>query len=152
MSTESEEPTPRLERYGGGGTNGVYENNYVHAALTDRVICVFEFWLCCDDVCSSYVAAKRKRIYEQVHVCMYVRVTLTLQHVLLLTLEGMMMPFLVVPTAVETNVVRTRRDSNPKRHFSGDEICAFSPSLVMPHGAFLPRLLCRERPRACVMC
>ena len=39
---------------------------------------------------------------------MYVRVTLTLQHVPLLTLEGMMMPFLVVPTAVETNEVRTR--------------------------------------------
>ena len=35
-------------------------------------------------------------------VCMYVRVTLTLQHVSLLTLEDMIMSFLVVPTAVET--------------------------------------------------
>ena len=33
------------------------------------------------------------------HVCMYMRFTLTLQHVSLLTLEG----FLVVPTAVEIN-------------------------------------------------
>ena len=44
----------------------------------------------------------------RVHVCMYVRVKLTLQHVSLLTLAGMIMPFLVVPTAVETNGVRTR--------------------------------------------
>ena len=33
--------------------------------------------------------------------------TLTLQHVSLLTLGGMVMPFLVVPNAVETNGVRT---------------------------------------------
>ena len=34
--------------------------------------------------------------------CLYVRVTLTLQHVSLLTLKGMLMSFLVVSTAVET--------------------------------------------------
>ena len=41
---------------------------------------------------------------------MYVRVTLTVQYDLLPTLEGDIMPFLVVPTttAVETNGVRTR--------------------------------------------
>ena len=33
---------------------------------------------------------------------MYVRVALTRQQVSLLTLEGMLMPLLVVPTAVET--------------------------------------------------
>ena len=31
--------------------------------------------------------------------CLYVRATVTLQHVSLLTLEGMRIPFLVVPTA-----------------------------------------------------
>ena len=40
--------------------------------------------------------------HERVHVCLYVRVTITLQHVSLLTLEGKLMPFLVVSTAVET--------------------------------------------------
>ena len=35
-------------------------------------------------------------------VCLYVRVTLTLQYVSLLALEGMLMRLVVVPTAVET--------------------------------------------------
>ena len=39
---------------------------------------------------------------------MYERVTLTLQHVSLRTIEGMIMPFPVVPTTVETRGVRTR--------------------------------------------
>ena len=42
------------------------------------------------------------------YACMYVRVTLSLQYVSLLTLEGMIVLFLFVPTAVETNGVRTR--------------------------------------------
>ena len=63
-----------------------------------------EFWLCGEVVLWHYVAAKQKRrSYERVHVCLYVCVTLTLRHVSLLTLEGMLMLFLVVPTAaVET--------------------------------------------------
>ena len=86
---------------------------------------------------------------------MYARVTLTLQHFSLLTLEGMTMPFLVVPTAVEMNGVRPRRDSNTQLDFGRDEIRpvqsnsigdAILPSLVAPHGASPPRLLCRERP------
>ena len=37
VSTESDEATPRDDRYGGGGTNGVYKNNFVRtAALTGR--------------------------------------------------------------------------------------------------------------------
>ena len=44
VSTESDEATPREERYGGGGTNGVYENTFVHiAALADSVRCIVEF-------------------------------------------------------------------------------------------------------------
>ena len=39
---------------------------------------------------------------------MYVRVTLTLQHVSLLTLKGMIVLFLVVLAAVETNGVCAR--------------------------------------------
>ena len=35
VSTESDEPTPRQGRYGGGGTNGVYEKLFVHTALAD---------------------------------------------------------------------------------------------------------------------
>ena len=35
MSTESDVPTPRQERYGVGGTNGAYEINLVHTALSD---------------------------------------------------------------------------------------------------------------------
>ena len=58
--------------------------------------------LCCESVLYYYVTAKKKRSYERVHVCLYVRVTFTLQYVSLLTLEGMLIPFLVVPTAVET--------------------------------------------------
>ena len=69
--------------------------------------------------------------------------------------------FIVVPTAVETNGVGTRRDSKPKLDSSRDETHpvqsdsigdAISPSVAVPHGARLPRLLCRERPRAWVMC
>ena len=44
---------------------------------------------------------------------MYVRVALTLQHVSLLTLEGMIMPFLVLPTAVETNDVHVEDFHSP---------------------------------------
>ena len=109
MSTESNEPTPRQERYGGGGTNGVYENIFfVHTALADSITCIMGFWLCCEGILCCYVTAEKKRSYERVHACMYSRVTLTLQHVSLLTLEDMIMPFLVVPTAVETNGERTR--------------------------------------------
>ena len=51
VSTESDEATPRDERYGGGGTNGVYENNFARtAALADSVTRVVEFWLCCEGV------------------------------------------------------------------------------------------------------
>ena len=42
VSTESDEATPRDERYGDGGTNGVDENKFVRtAALTggQSVIC-----------------------------------------------------------------------------------------------------------------
>ena len=40
---------------------------------------------------------------EYMYACMYVHVTLTLRHVSLLSLKGMLTPFLVVvPTAVET--------------------------------------------------
>ena len=62
-------------------------------------------WLCCEVVLYCYVTAKNRRSSERVHVCMYVRVTLTLQRVSMLTLEGIIthLPFLVVPTAVETN-------------------------------------------------
>ena len=105
VSTESDEATPREERYGGGGTYGVYENSFAHtAALADSVTCIVEVWLCCEDVLHYHVTAKKKRrtSYERVHVCLYVRVTFTLQHVSLLTLEGTIMPFFVVPTAAET--------------------------------------------------
>ena len=109
MSTELDEPTPLQERYDGGGTTGVYENNFIHAALAGSATCIVEVWLCCEGVLFSYVTAKKKRSYERVHVCMYVRATLSLQHVSLLTHEGMTMPFLVVPaTPVETKGVRTR--------------------------------------------
>ena len=44
VSTESDEATPRDERYGGGGSNGVYENIIFHsAALADSVTCIVEF-------------------------------------------------------------------------------------------------------------
>ena len=104
MSTESDEATPRDEGYGGGGTNGVYDHNFVRtAALADSVTCIVEFWLCCEGALYYYVTAKKKRrSYERVHACLYVCVTFTLQHISLLTLGGMLMPFLVVPTAVET--------------------------------------------------
>ena len=57
-------------------------------------------------VCSCQ--GNKNIIYERVHLCMYVRVTLILQHISLLTLEGMVMIFLAVHTAVDTNRVRTR--------------------------------------------
>ena len=56
---------------------------------------------------SDVIAKKWRRIYERVHTCMYVGATLTLQHVSFLTLEGMNIPFLVVPTAVKTFIQRT---------------------------------------------
>ena len=106
MSTESDEATPRDERSGGGGTNGVYENNFVRtAALADSVSHASWSFVCCEGVLYYYyyvTAKKKKRSYERVHVCLYVRVTLTLQHVSLLTLEGMLKSFLVVSTAAET--------------------------------------------------
>ena len=158
------EPTPRQERYGGGGTNGVDENSFVHTAPADSsVTCIVKFWLCCEEEAFCIrmgTAKKNRRINEQVHcVCMNVRVTITLQHVLLLTLEGLVVPFLVVLPAVDTKGVRPRRDSNPQLAFSRDEIHpvqsnfiggAILSSLVVPHDASLPRLLCRERPRGCV--
>ena len=74
------------------------------------VTCIVEFWYCYEGILYSFVIAKKKRSrsYERVHVCTYVRVTLVVQHISLMTLEGMITPFLVVPTAVETNGVRTR--------------------------------------------
>ena len=59
VPTESDEPTPRQERYGGGGTNGVYDDNFVYTALADSVTCIVEFWLCCEDVLYSYGTAKK---------------------------------------------------------------------------------------------
>ena len=74
-----------------------------HSSIGGRATCIVELWLCCEGVLYCYVTAKEhRRSYERVHVCLYVRVTLTLQHVSLVTLEGMLiMPFLVVPAAVE---------------------------------------------------
>ena len=47
-----------------------------------------------------YVTAKKKnKLWTSTCICLYVRVTLTLQHVFLLTLEGMLMYYLVMPTA-----------------------------------------------------
>ena len=66
--------------------------------------------MCREDVLYYYVTAKEKRSYERVHVCLYVRVTLTLQHVSLLTLEGIVSS-LVVPTAVETASILPRSRS-----------------------------------------
>ena len=46
LSTESDEPAQRPERYGGGGTNGVYGNMVLHTGLADSsVTCIVEFWL-----------------------------------------------------------------------------------------------------------
>ena len=60
----------------------------------------------------SYTIAKKKNRnkYERVRVCIYVRGTLTLQQVSFLILEGMIMPFLAMRTAVKANEVRTRRN------------------------------------------
>ena len=107
VSTESDEPMPREEQYGGGygggGANGVYDLVFLHAAQAGSGTCIAEFWLCCEGVLFSYVTAKKKRSFERVHVCAG---SLTLQHVSLLTLQGMIISFLVVPTtAVETNRV-----------------------------------------------
>ena len=38
MSTKSDEPTTRDERYGDGGTNGVFENNFAYPALTGNQV------------------------------------------------------------------------------------------------------------------
>ena len=80
MSTESDEDTLRDERYGGGGAKGVHEIKFVpSAALVDSVTCIVDLWLCCEGVLFSCVTAKgKKRSYERIHVCLYVRVTLTL--------------------------------------------------------------------------
>ena len=58
MSTESDKPTPRQERYGGERTNGVYENNFLPTAPEGSVTCVVEFWLCRKGVWYFYVTAK----------------------------------------------------------------------------------------------
>ena len=61
VSTESDEPTPRQKRFGGGGTNGVYEFVFVHTALADSVTCMVDFRLCFEGVLYSHVTAKEKR-------------------------------------------------------------------------------------------
>ena len=62
--------------------------------------CIVELWLCCEVVLKySFTAKKQIKNHEQVYVFWYVRVTITLQHVSLPALEGMLiMPFPVVAT------------------------------------------------------
>ena len=65
-------------------------------------------WLCCERVLYSYVTAKKKGVSnEYMYACMCA-LRSPCQHVSQLTLENMILAFLVVPTAVETNGVRTR--------------------------------------------
>ena len=73
------------------------------------VTCIVDLRLRCEGIFIYYspgrylVTAKKKKeiTNEYIYACMYVRVTLILQHVSLMILQGMLMPFLVVPTAVE---------------------------------------------------
>ena len=89
-------------------------NIFVQTTLADSVTGIVECWLWCEGVLYSYVTAeKKRRRYEGVHVCMYVRVTLILHHIPLLTLEGMIVPFLVVPTAAETRSTHSVRLEPP---------------------------------------
>ena len=105
MSTEIYEATPRDERYGGeGGTVSTKTSLYAqqhwravsHASW--RFACIVKafyiIWNCQE---------KKKTLGTSISMPVCAHYTLTLQHVSLLALEGMLIPFLVVPTtAVET--------------------------------------------------
>ena len=85
-------------RRGRGGTGvGVQtvstETVLKHTELAHSDIYIVEFWLCREGVLCSHVHAKKRRSEERGQVCRYVRVTLILQHVPLLTLEGKIYAF-----------------------------------------------------------
>ena len=71
VSTESDEVTTREERYGGGGINSVYENNFVHTAKQAVSHASWSFGCVVKAYCINMKLPRKKEVMnEYMYACM----------------------------------------------------------------------------------